>query len=484
MAARPNRYVPGHPSRKRELLESFPAGPFMSAMDLIEDRHFTVEQALRAIGERTDRPVHDGIMQWTRHAVRGYVDRFGDNREQLLPLRGRWTHRTRLSVPDDRGARTYEINVWGRCYTSSDGETRELRLIANRRNTRVRAEAEIAVAAIVVARGKPGPTPKRIRIRQFGMLEGSVDPIFDGTVADAEDMYRRHGRKALGAIVDSQEYRPGATCADCQFAVVCPALSRAPGLLGIADRTRPRRSWSPTNARSYRACPARAHLRQHRLPVEAAVERSPAAERGRAVHASLERCHARGDNDPCASEVPANWAPPPFDLPESERELGRLLLRHHADVCPLRHATEVRTEPDLVYDDTDSDVVVLAKPDLLYQERGTWVWREVKTSASNRRRATDVLAEYPQLALGVLLLARGALGGGRGRVELEVLRPGGADLTMLDPFTVGVRERAKRVLLEHVRAWHADDHFTAVPGAECGRCEVSRWCSARVAIGA
>jgi PD-(D/E)XK nuclease superfamily len=97
----------------------------------------------------------------------------------------------------------------------------------------------------------------------------------------------------------------------------------------------------------------------------------------------------------------------------------------------------------------------------------------------DRRRSADVLTDYPQLALGVVLIARGALGPGRGRVELEILRPGGVDLTMLDPFTDGVRERAERVLLEQVQAWHADDRFTAAPSDECGQCEVSRWCSAK-----
>lgn len=484
IAARPNVVPSRRVLRKREVLESFTGGPFMSAMDLIEDRRFTADQALAVVSEESTQPIHDGILQWTRHAVHGYLNAFPNEPVRpMRPVRRRWTYRKPLGAPDERGTRRYEINVWGRCYESVDGGIRELRLIANRHNARTRADAEIAVAALVVAQGGPGPSPQRVRIVQFGILEGAAETLFDNTASAAEEMYRFHGKRALGAIVDSTDYRPGAVCADCPYASICPALPREPGLLGLANRRRPRRSWSATSARAYRACPARHYLRQQRLPTDSTVERNAAAERGRAIHSFLERRHAAGDQVPCDQYIPADWAGP-YDLTDGDRELGVRLLRHHAEVCPLRHATEVVIEPDHVFDDGDADVAVLAKPDLLYREQGAWVWREVKTSASDRRWFTDVLAEYPQLALGVVLLARGALGPGRGRVELEVLRPGGVDLTMLDPFTVSVRKRAERVVLEHAQKWHADDHFKAEPGDECRRCEVSRWCSAKAGAAA
>ncbi|WP_433610691.1 PD-(D/E)XK nuclease family protein [Dactylosporangium sp. CA-139114] len=480
MAARPNLRSPERPRRKRELLESFTAGPFMAAMDLIEDHTRTADQALDAINRRPGRPIHDGIMQWTAHAVHGYRAAFAaEGAHDMHPMRNRWTYSTRLSAPDDRGAERYEINVWGRCYVSSDGTTRELRLITNRRDARVRADAEVAVAAFVVAHGQPGTRPERVRVVQFAILEGTIDTLFDDTVAAAAEAYRLHGRTALGAIVDSNEYRPGATCTDCPYTTVCPALPRTPGLLGIGNQARPRRSWSATSARAYRACPARDYLKQQRLPVESSIERNSAAERGRAVHAFLEQQHRSTAARTCSGDIPSAWVPTPFDLSEADRVLGATLLRHHMEVCPLRHATDVQTEPDLVYDDTDADVVVLAKPDLLYKEHGAWVWREVKTSANSRFWSNDVLMDYPQLALGIVLVARGALGPGRGRVELEVLRPDGADLRMFDPFTAGIRERAERVLLQHAQAWHDDDRFLAMPGRECHRCEVSRWCSVR-----
>jgi hypothetical protein len=490
MAARPGLVASTGVRRGREVLEPFTLGPFMTALDLVEDRRLTADQALTAAGERPERPMHDGVMQWTRHAVRAYLGAFPNDASPdnavpdgaaptMRPVRRRWAYRSRLNEPDGRGADRYEINVWGRCYVSVDGRIRELRLITNRLNARNRGDAEIAVAALVAAEGGPGEPPERVRIVQFGILEGAAETLFDGTAAAAVEMYRLHGRDALSSIVDNSEYRPGAICADCQFASVCPKLPREPGLLGVRDPGRPRRTWSATNARSYRVCPARDYLRQQRLPVDATIEQNAAAERGRAVHAFLDKRHRRADREHCDLHVPSNWVPVRHELADDDRILGARLLRHHAEICPLRYADEVRPEPDLVYDDADANVVVLAKPDLLYQERGSWVWREVKTTGSDRRRPTDLLVAYPQLALGIVLVGRGVFGPGRGWVELEMLRPGGADLTTFDPFTDGVRKRAEQVLVDHVRVWRVDDRFAAAPGRECRRCEVSRWCSAK-----
>ncbi len=485
MAARPNLVASVRVRRGRERLESFTLGPFMTALDLIEHRRFTAGQALTAVQEHPDRPLHDGVVQWTTHAIQAYLDAFpNDAKRPMHAVRSRWAYRKQLSKPDDRGARRYEINIWGRCYVSLDGRTRELRLITNRLNARSRGNAEIAVAAFVVAKGGLGQSPERVRIVQFGILEGATETLFDNTAEAATELYRLYGKGALASIVDSVEYRPGSACADCRFAGVCPRLPRQRGLLGVTDLDRPRRTWSATNARSYRTCPARDYLRQLRLPVDAAIEHSAAAARGRAVHAFLEQRHQPAGQGSCDLHVPLDWVPVGYELTDDDRDLGARLLRHHAEICPLRYATEARIEPDLAFDDSDANVVVFAKPDILYQERGAWVWREVKTAGRDRRRPADLLVTYPQLALGIVLVARGAFGLERGRVELEVLRPGGADLMTFDPFTDSVRKRAEQVLLDHVRAWRADERFAAVPGDQCRRCEVSRWCSASMGAAA
>ncbi|MFI7103662.1 PD-(D/E)XK nuclease family protein [Streptomyces sp. NPDC050161] len=466
-------YAPQQPvSRNREDLEHFALGPFMTALD--------------GAGRRSA-PVHDGLRQWTAHAVRRYRQAFGpEAEEQLAEIRTPWVYRHRLPEPDMRGAREYRITAWGRCLHSADGRLRELRLPVHRLSGAEPSRGRTAAAALVLAEAAPGPPPERVRVVEFALFDGRVRILFDGTRAQAIARYRDEGAEAVTALLDSRDYRPGTACADCAFVGVCPALRREPGLLGVSAPGRPRRTWSVTNGRSYApargGCPARDHMRRLGLPPEDAVERSAAAERGRAVHAYLAQRHSHGPLRPCAIGVPDQWVPDGFVLPDEERRLGAVLLRRHAAVCPVsrvRDRSDVWAEPRVVRHDTTADVMVIAAPDLLYRDGGSWVWRETKTSMSDQRRPGALLEAYPQLALGVLLLARGSLGGSpvRARVELEVLRPSGADLEILDPFTPVVRSAADEVTHALAADWYTDDRYAAAPGAACARCEMARWCS-------
>ncbi|MEU5400194.1 PD-(D/E)XK nuclease family protein [Streptomyces sp. NPDC005963] len=329
---------------------------------------------------------------------------------------------------------------------------------------------------------------EHVRVVQFALSDGRSDTIFEGTRKEALAEYRAEGKPAVRALLESREFRPGSACVSCAIAPVCPVLPKAYGLLGIVDRSRPRRNWSSTTGRAHRSCPARGHLRGLRLPFDDAMERSAAAERGRAIHDFLAARHGRWPGTSCTPEVPADWVPEGYRLPDGERELGAELLRHHAEVCPLSTAgsrSQIRIEPRLCFDDTAADLVVLAQPDLLYQDGGAWVWRETKTSGSVRP-LRDAMASYPQLALAVRLIGGGALGGARqgGRVELEVLRPGGVDLHILDPFAPATRAAALTAVREEVSGWHAETAFEAVPGPDCAGCEMARWCSARQALAA
>ncbi|MGW9207409.1 PD-(D/E)XK nuclease family protein [Embleya sp. NPDC055664] len=453
----------------------------MAAADKMER---TVDEPLPSPPRKGRRPLHDGLRQWTEHALRMYQEAFKADRDLRL-AREPWVYRHYRPTDSGRGAVEYRIIAWGRCFETDDGRLRELRLPVNR--LRARSAAERAVAALVAAEGNPDPRLERVRVVQFALSDGRTAPVFDGTRDEALAAYRADGVPAVRTLLDSREYRPGAACVSCSVAPVCPALPREAGLLGISDRSRPRRSWSSTTGRRHQSCPARGYLRELRLPTDDTVERGAAAERGRAVHAFLAERHARQPRTPCTSDIPAEWVPEGYQLPVEERELGAELLRHHAEVCPLHmvgQQSEIRIEPRLVFDDSAADLLVVAEPDLLYRDAGSWVWRETKTSRSNRPRR-DVLAAYPQLALAIRIIGKGALPGppGRGRVELELLRPGGVDLRILDPFAPATGAAAEAALREQVSGWHAERLFVAVPGAECATCEVARWCSVRQTAG-
>ncbi|MFE4358407.1 PD-(D/E)XK nuclease family protein [Kitasatospora sp. NPDC056800] len=469
------------PERKPEALEPFTNGPFMAAADELE--RSADEPSPSEPRRGWPRPAHDGVQQWTAHALRMYREAFPYD-PGLSPSRTPWVYRHHGPAPEGQGDAEYRITVWGRYFESPDGRLRELRLPVNR--LRDRTDAERAVAALVTAEGTPDPRVEQIRVVQFALSDGRTASVFNGTRQEAVAAHRAHGAAAVRALLDGREFRPGSACVSCTAAPVCPTLSRTSGLLGVSNRSRPRRTWSSSTGRSHRSCPARGYLRGLRLPVDGHLERGPAAERGRAIHAYLAERHQRRPLTPCPAEIPDDWVPEGYQLPDEERRLGARLLHHHAEVCPLRvvgPGSAVRTEPKLTFEDTAADLVVLAEPDLLYQDaNGTWVWRETKTSGHDRT-CRDPLATYPQLALAVRILAIGALrdGPAGGRVELEVLQPGGVDLRTLDPLAPRTRTAAEAALREQVTGWHAEDLFTAVPGPECAGCEVARWCTARTA---
>ncbi|MFD5649547.1 PD-(D/E)XK nuclease family protein [Streptomyces sp. NPDC127039] len=463
---------------KPETLESFTNGPFMASADRLE-RPENAPYGFRK------RPLHDGLQQWTEHALRMYHNAFPPDPD-LRPAQSPWVYRYSPPAPGNQGvARRYRISAWGRCFESVDGRRRELRLPVNR--LRERGEAERAVAALVAAEGDSNPRVEEVRVIQFALSDGQPDPVFEGSRTQALELYRTHGAPAVRALLDSREYRPGSACVSCVAAPVCPALPKAKGLMGIADRSHPRRSWSSTTGRGHRSCPARGYLRGLRFPSEDTLERNAAAERGRAVHQFLAERHGRRPATPCTAEIPENWVPNRYRLPDRERMLGAELLRHHAEVCPLHVAgtrPEMQIEPRLVFEDTSADLVVIADPDLLYRDSGAWVWRETKTSGSDRSRH-EVLAAYPQLALAVAVIGAGLLPESQagGRVELELLRPGGVDLHTLDPRAPHTRAAAEKVLREQVSGWHSELLFEATPGPECTSCEMSKWCTARPSRG-
>ncbi|MFH8626564.1 PD-(D/E)XK nuclease family protein [Streptomyces vietnamensis] len=471
----------------REEHETFTLGPVCAALDRIEFGGATVDEALGALSGH--RPaLHEGHRTYVEHAVRQYTSQGPD---AFVPVQPYW------AVHKDNGRR-WELYAWWRRYQSADGTVREYRRLRHG-DARASSRGEIAVAAYTAAfgadaawprrwnqefviHGSPGPVA-RVRIIEIGLGDGSRTVQFDGTAEEAKAYYEAHGGPHVRNVVRGGPERPGAACFDCKQFTGCEAVSRSPGVLALPSRRLPLRKVSISDLRYHAACPAQSLLRSLHLPKTG--EYSDAAKLGQAVHGWVEALHRRTGPIPCTrGDMPPpgeNWTAGRWRVPDEEAETGRAMLLQHVDSCPfqLPEAIErVECEPTRVFHDTAAQALVVAKPDLLYREDGSWVWRELKTTRTPARIGKDPLDAYPQLALAVVLLAQGELGGdpSGSRVELEVLRPDGSDPHVIDPTDAERLAKARAVLRRYAGPWREDRAWEARPGGHCHQCPVSRWC--------
>ncbi|MGW2598900.1 PD-(D/E)XK nuclease family protein [Streptomyces klenkii] len=519
------RLSPGPlPAYKPDRRESFNLGPTGAALDLIEYKGVDSGEALhRSLAATRERPEADpGLAAWTRFAVRHYLE---GRPSGLLPVDYTWVVVTSLEQPDTRGAKRYEQCVWGRPYVSADGRVRELcvpvaRHVARAERTAPNVidpseRADLAAAAYVVSRGDPYRMPDRynwsqdampapgvgeaawrhpdeVRITEVSCLDGRRFELLRESPEEIARRYTVYGAPELTATVSGNGFLPGFDCEDCKYAPSCPALSRLGGILSVDDQTKPRRIWSVTNGRSYmgrpgheEGCPARERLRRLRLPDPEGRALTPHVIRGHAVHAWIQQHHESHPGRACRPEDAPDgrsaWSAGRWTIPEEQAELGARMIAAHARHCPyqLSSVHKVVHERTLVLHDTAADVLVLAKTDMLYRDGPSWVYRETKTDARrDPPEEAEIFRERPQLALAVLLSTSPVLNDDAtgARVELEVLGPAGARLTIIDPFDVANRAAARQAVHELAAEWHSDTNASTSAGPHCRNCEMAVWC--------
>lgn len=473
----------------RSRLTEFTLEPVKNALDRVE---FDGVDPVVASEELThpDAQTHPGLVRYARHALTAYLLAVAAQDSLLEPVRDQW-------VVQREGIGLWELYAWGRRYASPDGGLREFRFLKfGSARSRQRDEAQTAIAAFAAAFGNPAPDPRpwseafrtkpsdpprEIRVAEVNLVLGSYEELFRGSPDDARRYFDAHGRDEVARLARGGAAKPGSDCGDCKLVASCDAVPIVPGLLGLPALQVPRRTMSASNLRYYRSCPAQAHLRSLHLPAKS--EYDEASTLGQAVHAWLDLRHREGG--PCrAEDAPTGeWAAGPWAVTGDHARRGIEMISRHRETCPFQHVptiTDVRIEPLLAVYDPTAEIVVMAKPDMLYVDDDVLVWRELKTTAKERRfdSAKDPLDRNPQLALAVLLLASGALrpAGSDSRVELEVLRADGADLQLIDSTDAERIAKAREIIREYALPWRRDETFAARPGENCRWCPVSRWC--------
>ena len=324
---------------------------------------------------RGGKRLHPGLAQWAAQAVTHYLEAVlppvqmpGVGQPAVVPVRDEWVQQLDVGRLDEHGVRMYELCAWGRRYQSPDGLFRELRL--PRFGTVEGAErepGEVAMAARVLALGSrarvaerraPGPTPGTrggdvltwcsretlptwVRVVEVGCGDGSARVLFEGDPDKALREYeeeagpapRHRGRHGAQARSELRQLPP---------CTVLPRAAQVPGLLGVADVTRPRRTLSVTDLRRHDKCPAQEHLRRLRLPRRLDIEYGSRPSSGeRRSTSCLEQLHARTPHRPCTlADVPDHreWSAGEWHLTGRDAELGAQMMARHVAVCPLKYA--------------------------------------------------------------------------------------------------------------------------------------------------
>ncbi|MCG7524101.1 PD-(D/E)XK nuclease family protein [Streptomyces sp. OfavH-34-F] len=476
-------------------------GPLHRVLDLIEFKRLAPEDAL-ATWRADHTSLHPALAQWTEHAVHGYLAAVaalpapagslpGEVLEPVSRLWARQRGPLKPGAPD-----VHEEMVMERRYAGHG--VRELRILCKEPvEGRPRDEAEIAVAVGVLASGRPvlsnhwGGEPLRlgtfeparlVRLVEIGCTDASHRILFEGSREAAYARYDEGVEARIEQMIAGGSYRPGSDCGRCDAVASCPAVPSTPGLLGPGSSDRPRRAWSMTTGRTHHRCPARSYLQSLFLPRDTPAEDTEAIARGNAVHAWIEDRHRRTPPRPCEpDDVPGPseaWQYRQWSLTGLQARLGIQMIGDHALTCPLREQPEdmeVQPERTVVAYDADAEVVVIGKPDLIYRAGDRWTLRETKTSRFLDQG--DLLDQYPQLALAVLLAGTEALPGKRHcAVELERLTAGGPVVTSIDAAAPDIIARARAALTPYVAPWHADIRYPARAGKACEDCPFTRWC--------
>lgn len=474
-------------------------------LDYVEHDGFTVEEALERWRRYTDR-TPPMLVGWLAKAVQHYLTASAEIACQRTlpdatvptPISRNWGRRRRF-VDADGAEVVHEEVVSGRRFEGNG--VRELRLLRTGSvRDRERDEAETALAAGVVASAdlvlsgtwekrpltlRPAPRPQRVRIVEIGCSDGTSNVLFDGTAQEAHEKYAQDAEAAVVAAAEETGYLPGTGCGDCDLIGLCPAVPVRPGLLGVDGNGPPRRSWSLSTGRSFDDCPARLVAERLFLPRERVAENSDYTRRGQAVHAWLENLHRRVPARVCSPEegppTPDDWSAGRWTVTGSQARLGAQMIVDHTLTCALggpAGQVEAHPEQPIVVFDQQANVVVVAKADLLYRVGDAWAVRETKTASVLDE--SDLLTQFPQLALAVVLAAEDGLRAGEHvRVELERLSATGpvvAELDVDDPELVAA---ARAVVRARVEGWHSAPALTAKPGKVCKTCPFGQWCPAR-----
>lgn len=489
--------------------------PFHSfALGLARDAAYAVmasgtdpEVALEQVCSTSTGDVAEAARDVAREALQGYliaVARLRDTGE--LPAE---TVVREFFAADEVDVRV-EWSAWGLLHVSRDGADREYHVLTwEQAGTRRREPAYLAVYARVAAdaimkqegslwrerwpaaASQPGAA-QRVRVREIGMLDASDALLLDITADEARERFADAVSERVH-VLGGGAFNPGGRCASCPVRYECPGIARMPGVLGVAGPALWTRALSPGDLTSARTCTWQVHLERELSLPRARRETTEAMVRGTHLHSWLEHAHAR--LVPCSADdlpLPGEGLGDVAELlgwDESTYAALRPFLLQHVAVCPLQRDDIVAAYPEqsLTAWDTDVDVVMSTRADLVVETTEGYLVRETKSVGAHHempQSTAEVFERYPQVAVTLCFLADGldpvtgtvAESPRPARVEVEILRPDGHEVRGFDTADAEAVLIARATIAEPIDTVLYSPAEPTV-GRHCSWCPVSRWCS-------
>jgi len=306
---------------------------------------------------------------------------------------------------------------------------------------------------------------------ELGATRGPVEHIGSWTRAELDTEFAALRAGTLRNMAMDLRVKAGSHCAGCTFVGHCPAAPRIEGLLQLVPPQPTVRKITATDLRMHAGCARRYQLLSlHGLPGEELT--GEALLRGQSLDAWLCGNHMRGAA--CAEADVHRF------LVETADEQGAAMARRHLGICPLADPDTSRgtlvAQTDVAALDAGSRVLLVARPDTIYQRARTIVWRETKTRTTLTPRTAQRLVETEiAAALYLTLLASGA-SGPPNALEWEELAADGHELTVLPIDDKDLVEAARACVSATVADLLSDSTFPPRIGAGCAGCAARPWC--------
>ena len=512
LKARPSTKVTKSFSAAGETYQNFPLGllrdAFISAFSAqgVAYESFDIDEFnanyLDPIIEQSRNKVHLSTKKWLFDACQGFISAWHSaNQESESEVLSQIIDPIAFSDAN----LPVEWFAWGFFLTDVDFKVRELRLlkIHSAGKTELNEDRKKAIIKILTeglansgmdfrspTQPLPGiwPTPETVRIREIGVLDGSQKLVFQQAtnqtpIIDGQFIQSIEKRLAGGSQKVTSE------CLKCKASSVCPSLPTHPGLLGVLHAVKQIKSFSPAKLSSYQRC-SHAYFLQHELSLPAVPKpKTPQQERGILTHAWIEAAHQR--NHKCRkSDLPTSKALGPIaeglNWTSHQALLCEEYLSQHISSCPVTENTEVAHEVEMWVLDSDSQVLLGTRSDLIYFKKDTLFWRETKsTDKQYEILDSNFLEVFPQLSLAIVLMSRiknlpnlpAHWNQATKRiVELELLTTSDSRLIQFDIFDSEISNLAWRKLAQAADQWINDEEFVPGDNPPCNWCSVAAWC--------